>query len=48
MGGGSGLAVFAILVAFIFLAAPRLGRRLRPIADLARPPGVLSALERPG
>jgi hypothetical protein len=47
-GGGSGLAVSAILVAFIFLAAPRCGRRLRPTADRGRPRAVLTALERPG
>ena len=48
LGGGSGLAVSAILVAFLFLAAPRYGRRLRPTAELARPPALLSVLERPG
>jgi hypothetical protein len=47
-GGASGLAVAAILVAFVFLAARRCGRRLRPTAELARPPALLSALERPG
>jgi len=48
LGGGFGLAVSAILVAFLFLAAPRYGRRLRPTAELARPPALLSVLERPG
>jgi hypothetical protein len=47
-GGGSGVAVSAILVVFIFLAAPWCGRRLRRAAELARPPALLSALERPG
>jgi hypothetical protein len=47
-GGGSGLAIAAIVVAFAFLAAPRCGRRLRPTAERARPPALLSALERPG
>jgi hypothetical protein len=48
LGGGSGLVVSAILFAFIFLAASWCGRRLRPTAELARPPALLSALERPG
>jgi hypothetical protein len=47
-GGGPGVAVSAIPVVFIFLAAPRCGRRLRRAAELARPPALLSALERPG
>jgi hypothetical protein len=48
LGGGSGLGISAILVGFIFLAASRCGRRLRPTAGLARPPALLFALERPG
>jgi hypothetical protein len=47
-GGGSGVAVSAILVVFIFLAAPWCGRRLRRATELARPPALLSVLERPG
>jgi hypothetical protein len=47
-GGGSGIALSAIFVTFVLLAAPSLGRRLRPAAELARPPALLSVLERPG
>jgi hypothetical protein len=47
-GGGTGFFPFALLIGSILLAAPRAGRRLRPAAELARPPVVHSPLERPG
>jgi hypothetical protein len=48
LGGGFGNAFSATLAAFVFTAAPRRGRLLRPSAELARPPVVPFALERPG
>jgi hypothetical protein len=48
VGGGSGIAFAALFATFLFLAAPRCGRRLRTIAELARPPALFSLLERPG
>jgi hypothetical protein len=47
-GGGFGVAGFVILVGFVSSAAALLGRRLRPVAKLARPPALLFVLERPG
>lgn len=47
-GGGAGIAFVAILASFLFLAASWCGRRLRPSAELARPPALFSLLERPG
>jgi hypothetical protein len=45
---GFGLALLSALLASFVLAAPRLGRWLRPAPDLARSPAYVSLLERPG
>ena len=44
----SGALFFAILLGSFLLVAPRLGRRLRPVGDLLRPPAFILLLERPG
>jgi hypothetical protein len=46
-GFGSVLTV-ATLISLLLLVAPRVGRRLRLDAALARPPTLVSLLERPG
>jgi hypothetical protein len=45
---GSGLEIPAALLVALLLAAPRLGRRLRPTPDLWRPPAYVSLLDPPG
>jgi hypothetical protein len=47
-GGGALVILFAALAAALFLTIPSLGRWLRPIADICRPPGFVSPLELPG
>jgi hypothetical protein len=49
--GGSGLTgsgLLAALIALSLLAAPRLGRRLRPTPDRRSSPAFVLLLERPG
>jgi hypothetical protein len=45
---GSGYEIPAAILAALLLAAPRLGRRLRPTPDLRRPPFRLALIENPG
>jgi hypothetical protein len=47
-GPGFGIGAIAALIALFLLAAPRVGRRLRLDVGLARPPTLVSLLERPG
>jgi hypothetical protein len=43
-----GFAAFAALAAFLSLAVPGLGSRLRLSPALGQPPGFVSLIERPG
>jgi hypothetical protein len=45
---GVGALLLAVASALLLLAGLRVGRWLRPLVDLARPPAILSPLERPG
>jgi hypothetical protein len=47
-GGGSGIGLFAALIAVLSLAITRWGRWLRPTEHLGLQPGFVSVLERPG
>jgi hypothetical protein len=45
---GAGAALFATLLGVLTLAIPAAGRRLRPAADICRPPGFVTPIDVPG
>jgi hypothetical protein len=47
-GGAGSALLFALLASALALVAPRLGRWLRPMTDLAPPTALAFGIERPG